>query len=103
MPAPAAQTVPPSLLAANPTGQAKLFNRWSYEDVKVSDISLVDYISLKQVSHPHTAGRYAAQKFRKAAMPITERLIDSSVFLFGRSRVHCLHSSQTHDERPEQR
>lgn len=46
----------------------KLFNQWSYDDVEVKDISLVDYMLVKQ--HPvysaHTAGRYQVKRFRKA-------------------------------------
>ena len=80
----------------------KLFGRWTFEEVTVRivtfslksssvwrskkwlglysqivDISLQDYISVKVDKHatyvPHTAGRYAVKRFRKAQCPIVER------------------------------
>ena len=54
-----------------------LFNRWESADVEVKDISLTDYIQVRNaISLPHTAGRYAAKQFRKAQMPIVERLVN---------------------------
>jgi small subunit ribosomal protein S5e len=48
-------------------GTTKLFNKWSYDDVEVRDISLTDYINIRSpVYIPHSAGRYAAKRFRKA-------------------------------------
>lgn len=56
----------------------KLFNKWSYDDVTVKDISLTDYIQIRSpVFVPHTAGRYASKRFRKANCPIIERLTNS--------------------------
>lgn len=66
---------PPSELA-----DIKLFGRWSYEDVHVSDMSLVDCVAVKEKYArflPHSAGRYAAKRFRKAQCPIVERLTNS--------------------------
>ncbi len=41
-------------------------------------MSLTDYIEFdRQVFIPHTAGRYASQRFRKAKCPIVERLVNS--------------------------
>ncbi|KAI5291421.1 ribosomal protein S5 [Ascosphaera aggregata] len=63
---------------ASEIGQIKLFNKWSYDDIEVRDVSLVDYIQIRQpVYLPHTAGRYAAKRFRKAQCPIIERLVNS--------------------------
>jgi len=54
-----------------------LFNKWGY-NVNVPDRSLKDYICVKQkVFIPHTAGRYASKRFRKAVCPIVERLTNS--------------------------
>lgn len=65
--------------------QVKLFNKWTYENVKCNDISLVDYIELnRQVFLPHTAGRYASKRFRKARCPIVERL-SNSLMMHGRN------------------
>lgn len=66
---------------------AKLFGRWSYDDVNVSDLSLVDYIAVKDkacVFVPHTAGRYQKKRFRKALCPIVERLVNS-MMMHGRN------------------
>lgn len=60
--------------------EIKLFGRWSCDDVNVSDISLADYIAVKEKHArylPHSAGRYAAKRFRKAQCPIVERLTNS--------------------------
>merc|ERR1712227_479657 len=59
-------------------GATKLFNKWSYEDVEIRDISLTDYIQIRQpVYLPHSAGRFAQKRFRKAQCPIIERLTNS--------------------------
>ncbi len=50
-----------------------LFNRWSFDGVEVSDLGLQRYISLKPVILPHTAGKSASQRFKKAEMNIVER------------------------------
>jgi small subunit ribosomal protein S5e len=57
------------------------------DDVEVSDVSLVDYISVKgkhAVYVPHTAGRYAKKAFRKAKCPIVERLVNA-MMMHGRN------------------
>ncbi|RYR70641.1 hypothetical protein Ahy_A02g004975 isoform A [Arachis hypogaea] len=66
----------------------KLFNRWSFDDVQVTDISLADYIGVVPSKHatyvPHTAGRYSVKRFRKAQCPIVERLTNS-LMMHGRN------------------
>eukprot|EP00620_Florenciella_sp_RCC1587_P014651 CAMPEP_0182571058 /NCGR_PEP_ID=MMETSP1324-20130603/11861_1 /TAXON_ID=236786 /ORGANISM="Florenciella sp., Strain RCC1587" /LENGTH=195 /DNA_ID=CAMNT_0024785525 /DNA_START=59 /DNA_END=646 /DNA_ORIENTATION=+ len=55
----------------------ELFGKWTYDDVEINDISLEDYIAVNKkncVYLPHTAGRYARKRFRKAQCPLTERL-----------------------------
>ncbi|KAL3960250.1 hypothetical protein ACCO45_005367 [Purpureocillium lilacinum] len=65
-------------------GNIKLFNKWDY-DVEVRDISLTDYISLRNpVYVTHSAGRYAVKRFRKANCPIIERLTNS-LMMHGRN------------------
>ena len=50
--------------------------------IEVKDISLTDYIQTRHAVYlPHTAGRYAKKQFKKAQMPIVERLVDSCVEL----------------------
>lgn len=42
---------------------------------------MTDYISLRNAVYtPHTAGRYATKQFRKAQMPIVERLVNALMF-----------------------
>jgi small subunit ribosomal protein S5e len=69
-------------------GGTKLFNKWcvmtiggymsliqsrSYDEVEVRDISLTDYINIRSpVYIPHSAGRYAVKRFRKAQVWILE-------------------------------
>jgi small subunit ribosomal protein S5e len=65
----------------------KLFNKWTLSDVEVSDISLSDYIAVKEKAAkylPHSAGRYQIKRFRKATCPIAERLA-SSLMAHGRN------------------
>jgi len=67
----------------------KLFTKWTFDDVQISDISLHDYISVKQkVKYftyiPHTGGRYNKRRFRKAQCPIVERLTNS-LMMHGRN------------------
>ncbi|MCE3050290.1 ribosomal protein S5 [Datura stramonium] len=65
-----------------------LFNRWSYDDVQINDMSVEDYITATAFKHPvympHTAGRYQAKRFRKAQCPIVERLTNS-LMMHGRN------------------
>jgi small subunit ribosomal protein S5e len=66
----------------------KLFNRWTFDDVQVNDISLNDYLAVSSTKHatylPHTAGRYSKKRFRKAQCPIVERLTNS-LMMHGRN------------------
>jgi len=56
--------------------EIKLFGKWSYDDVEVSDPGLKRYICLKPVYLPHTGGRHEHKPFGKAEVPIVERLIN---------------------------
>ncbi|WVY95991.1 hypothetical protein V8G54_028142, partial [Vigna mungo] len=76
-------------VVADPTQlDVKLFNRWSFEDIQVNDISLADYIGVVSSKHatyvPHTSGRYSVKRFRKAQCPIVERLTNS-LMMHGRN------------------
>ncbi|OWA50577.1 40S ribosomal protein S5 [Hypsibius exemplaris] len=74
-------------VADEPAGEVKLFGKWSTSDVVISDISLTDYIAVKEKHAkflPHSAGRYAAKRFRKAQCPIVERLTNS-LMMHGRN------------------
>ena len=70
-----------------------IHNIWAYQwfpdmhrsyqsSVEVKDISLTDYIQVRHAVYlPHTAGRYAKKQFKKAQMPIVERLVDRCVII----------------------
>ena len=67
--------------------EIKLFGKWSCDEVNVSDMSLQDYIVVKEKYAkylPHSSGRYAAKRFRKAQCPIVERLVNS-LMMHGRN------------------
>jgi small subunit ribosomal protein S7 len=57
--------------------EIKLFGKWSFEDVKLDDPGLQQYISLKPVYVPHSMGRHEHGKFHKAKVSIVERLINN--------------------------
>jgi len=74
-------------LAVVETQDIKLFGKWSSEDVNVNDISLTDYIAVKEKHAkylPHSAGRYQAKRLRKALCSLVERLTDS-LMMHGRN------------------
>ncbi|RZC82841.1 hypothetical protein C5167_045627 [Papaver somniferum] len=83
----AAVTTPVVEGTGAPQYDVKLFNKWTFDEVEVSDISLVDYVGVaaRHATYvPHTAGRYSAKRFRKAQCPIVERLTNS-LMMHGRN------------------
>ncbi len=65
-------------VSAPAQGGVRLFGKWDAQEIEVKDISLQDYIALRNAVYvPHTAGRYATKSFKKASMPIVERLVDA--------------------------
>merc|ERR1712146_557605 len=67
--------------------EVKLFNKYSFDEVQVSDIALTDYIAAKSNSAvflPHSAGRWAKRRFKKAQCPIVERMTNS-LMMHGRN------------------
>src|SRR5512137_1264321 len=52
----------------------KLFGKWSFSDVTVSEEGIKKYISLEPIYMPHTAGRLVGKQFGKSKMNIVERL-----------------------------
>ena len=86
------QTETVALPAPADIPEIKLFGRWSCDDVQVWDMSLQDYIAVKEKNAkflPHSAGRYAAKRFRKAQCPIVERLTNS-LMMHGRNNAKKL-------------
>lgn len=68
--------------------EPKLFGKWSYEDLKVTDGTLSDYISINSTRvktfMPHTAGRWQNKRFKKSLCPLVERLVNS-LMMHGRN------------------
>ncbi|GFP89858.1 40S ribosomal protein s5-1 [Phtheirospermum japonicum] len=75
-----------------------LFNRWSYDDVVVADLSVEDYITATASKHPiympHTAGRYQAKRFRKAQCPIVEKIKAHMMHGQDQSCLHVKHAME---------
>lgn len=57
--------------------EIKLFEKWSFGDIKVHDLGLQKYISLKPMVIPHSMGRHEHKRFRKANVSIVERLVNN--------------------------
>ena len=58
--------------------QIQLFNKWSYKNLEIKDISLHPYLAVTENQSkylPHTAGRYNSKRFHKASCPLVERLV----------------------------
>ena len=53
---------------------AKLFGKYSFEDLKVEDKTLATAISFKPIFLPHSSGRHAHKRFAKNAINVVERL-----------------------------
>jgi small subunit ribosomal protein S5e len=88
--------------------EVKLFGKWDTQEfvpsaprhgpkrltalhfsVEVKDISLTDYIQIRHAVYlPHTAGRYAKKQFKKAQMPIVERLVDRLVMIVSQHKSY---------------
>merc|ERR1712205_207064 len=67
--------------------EVKLFNKYSFEEVQISEIPLTDYIAAKSANAvflPHSAGRWSKKRFKKAQCPIVER-ITNSLMMHGRN------------------
>merc|ERR1712137_518516 len=64
----------------------KVFGKWSYEGVTITEMALNDYITLnsKKIFVPHSAGRFNTKRFKKAQCPIVERLTNS-IMMHGRN------------------
>mmetsp|Transcript_33841 Transcript_33841/g.67708 ORF Transcript_33841/g.67708 Transcript_33841/m.67708 type:complete len:192 (+) Transcript_33841:112-687(+) len=64
-----------------------LFNKWSYKDLNISDISVAPYIAVDGKFArfvPHSSGLYNIRKFRKAQCPLVER-VACSLMMHGRN------------------
>ena len=57
--------------------EIKLFQKWSFKDIEVTDLGLKRYLNLTPMVTPHSMGRHEHQRFRKAKVNIVERLINN--------------------------
>ena len=57
-------------------GKKLLFNKWDIAEVKVTDPSLIRYVTLTSLIIPHSCGKFSKQEFNKSNMMIVERLIN---------------------------
>jgi small subunit ribosomal protein S7 len=72
--------------------EIKLFNKFSYENIEIRDSTLTNYINLKPVIIPHSAGRHEHKRFWKSSkVSIFERFINrllSPGFIGSRIKGH---------------
>jgi small subunit ribosomal protein S7 len=54
----------------------KLFGKWDFDEVRINDRGLKDYVCLESVYLPHSAGRKVGKQFGKSEMNIVERLVN---------------------------
>ncbi len=57
-------------------GVIKLFEKYDFDNIEVSDISLRPYVNLTPVIIPHSHGRHGKKQFGKADVNLIERLIN---------------------------
>jgi len=67
-------TTPPPTLAT--PSEIKLFQKWSFKEIKVNDVGLQRYLNLTPMVAPHSMGRHEHQRFRKANVNIVERVLN---------------------------
>jgi small subunit ribosomal protein S7 len=70
----------------------KLFNRWSFDDIEITDFTLEKHINLKPIIIPQSCGRHEHRRFWKTSkVSIIERFINrllSPGFIGGKIRGH---------------
>jgi len=57
--------------------KVKLFDKWSFKDLKVEDPGLARCISLRPILVPHSGGRHEHRHFGKSGINIVERLVNN--------------------------
>lgn len=72
----------------------KLFNKWSFDGIEVTDPGLQPYINLKPLISPKTGGKYSRQKFHKSKMNIVERLINKMMVSGHKGKKHIVSSGR---------
>ena len=56
--------------------EIKLFNTYPFDDVKIDDFTLENYINLKPIIVPHSCGRHEHRRFWKSNISVVEKLIN---------------------------
>merc|ERR1712160_182052 len=67
--------------------EIKLFDKYPFDEVTVSDMALTDYLAVKATDAcyiPHSAGRWQKCRFKKAQCPLIER-VTCSLMKHGRN------------------
>ncbi|MHA2280851.1 MAG: 30S ribosomal protein S7 [Promethearchaeota archaeon] len=72
--------------------EIKLFNKWSFENIEIGDPTLDNYINLKPIIVPHSAGRHEHRRFWKSSkVSVLERFTNrllSPGFIGSRIKGH---------------
>ncbi len=66
----------------------QLFGKWDSGEVKVSDLGLKRYISLKDTPIPHSGARNANKQFSQGEVHVAERLINKLMVTGHEGRSH---------------
>jgi len=72
--------------------EIKFFNRWTADKVTVSDLGLVNYITIAPKIFPKTGARYAGNRFHKSQTFIVERLATKLMNSGHKSKKHLMSS-----------
>ena len=72
----------------------KMFNKWSFDGVIVSDPGLKPYINLKPIIIPKTGGKYSQKKFHKSKMSIVERFANKLMVPGHKGKKHLITSGR---------
>jgi small subunit ribosomal protein S7 len=57
--------------------EIKIYDKWSTDEIEVTDPGLEKYLSVKPTLFPHSGGRHEHKRFRKASLNIVERLVNN--------------------------
>jgi small subunit ribosomal protein S7 len=76
------------------TNDIKLFNKWSYSELKITDNGLVEYININPKIIPKSGGKHAKKQFHKSKVNIVERLINKLFVAGHKGKKHLFSSGQ---------
>lgn len=54
----------------------RLFGKYDFDNIEITDISIKPYINLKPINMPHSHGRHGKKRFEKLKVNIVERLVN---------------------------